>query len=138
METVRCRGCGRIFIAVERSQHYCPECDRENEVKFREVREFLWNNPGSTSLDVMRECKVSEDLILQWLREERIAQSQISVDGITCRRLITKGTLCKDCQQKEAKQALRGLLTEPEKSRDAREIIDTDSHGMRFVGKRDK
>lgn len=102
MDVINCRGCGRLFNSLTRTR-LCPNCQAKLEEKFQEVKKYINENPGSTIEIVSQKCDVSSKQIKQWLREERLAFSEGSVQGIECEqcgKMILSGRFCDACKTK--------------------------------------
>ena len=131
MDVINCKGCGRLFNALTRTR-LCPGCQAKLEDKFHEVKEFINNNPGSTIDIVSEACEVPAKQIKQWIREERLAFSEDSMQGIECEQcgaMIRSGRFCENCKaklQNELRSATRTPVTETKKA-----VRDRDR--MRFL-----
>ena len=102
MEVLNCKGCGRLFNALTRTR-LCPTCQSKLEGKFQEVKEYINQNPGSTIDIVSEACDVPAKQIKQWIREERLAFSEDSMQGIECEQcgtMIRSGRYCDACKAK--------------------------------------
>ena len=100
MDVINCKGCGRLFNALTRTR-LCPNCQGKLEEKFQEVKQYINDNPGSTIDMVSQECDVSAKQIKQWVREERLAFSVESMQGIECEQcgaMIRSGRFCDACK----------------------------------------
>ena len=47
MEVTNCRSCGRLFNVLS-NETICPNCQKKLDDKFKEVKEFLDENPNAT------------------------------------------------------------------------------------------
>ena len=45
MEVTNCRSCGRLFNVLS-NETICPNCQKKLDDKFKEVKEFLDENPS--------------------------------------------------------------------------------------------
>ena len=102
MDVINCKGCGRLFNALTRVR-LCPNCQAKLEEKFQEVKKYVNENPGSTIEIVSEKCEVSAKQIKQWIREERLAFSAESMQGIECEQcgaMIRSGRFCDACKTK--------------------------------------
>ncbi|MDD6057336.1 MAG: flagellar protein [Clostridiales bacterium] len=100
MEVMSCKGCGRLFNFVGGTP-LCEACKRKLEEKFQEVKQYLRDNPGATIAQVSEEMDVAVKQIKQWIREERLALSDATVDGIVCEHCgipIKTGRFCDKCK----------------------------------------
>ena len=102
MDVINCKGCGRLFNAFTRTR-LCPNCQGKLEEKFQEVKKYINENPGSTIDMVAKECDVPTKQIKQWVRDERLAFSEESMQGIECEQcgaMIRSGRFCDACKTK--------------------------------------
>ncbi|KNZ70093.1 flagellar protein [Thermincola ferriacetica] len=98
-ELRNCPKCGKVFVMVNRN--LCPDCVREEEEKFEQVRSYLKKYPGATVEQIAEKFDVEENVILRWLREGRIQDAHLEFK-LTCQRCgapIRIGTLCSRCAQ---------------------------------------
>ncbi|MGP3779851.1 flagellar protein [Halanaerobium saccharolyticum] len=102
MDLINCRECGKLFSSS--GQKVCPDCRQSEEEKFQLVKEYLWENPNSTVKKVSAETGVEEELIIKFMREERLASEGLVVDySLKCKRCgteIKSGLFCKSCRTK--------------------------------------
>jgi len=71
IDVINCKRCGKLFQRVT-SKKLCPECLRELEEKFNEVKSYIREHPDTTIMEVSAENDVSVEQIKQWIREERL------------------------------------------------------------------
>jgi flagellar operon protein (TIGR03826 family) len=105
MDVRNCRGCGKLFNYLQ-GPPLCPNCIKALDLKFEEVKEFVYDNPGVGMQEVSEEMEVSIAQIKQWVREERLAFSENSMIGLECEGCgvtIKTGRFCKACKDKLAK-----------------------------------
>ena len=108
MEVTNCRSCGRLFNVLS-NETICPNCQKKLDDKFKEVKEFLDENPNASVEKVSRETHTSTKQIRKWIREERLILSDGVLDGITCDRCgkpIRTGKYCDQCKTKMANTLL--------------------------------
>ena len=131
MEVINCKGCGRLFNALTRTR-LCPACLEKLEEKFQAAKKYINENPGATIDIVAQECDVSTKQIKQWIRDERLAFSEESMQGIECEQcgaMIRSGRFCDACKtklQNELRSATRVQVADEKKT-----IKDKDR--MRFL-----
>ena len=102
MEVMNCKGCKRLFNYMGGLQ-LCGACKDELERKFQEVKEYINNHPHSSIAAVAEETEVTTKQIKQWIREERLAFSEDSMQGIECEQcgtMIRSGRYCDACKAK--------------------------------------
>jgi len=103
-ELKNCRNCGRMFSS-ENGQEFCSKCRLDVEDHFKIVREFIYDNPGSTVTEVEEGTGVPREEILEYLREEKLELKEESSD-LNCQRCgksIKSGRMCNACS-KELKE----------------------------------
>ncbi|MCR5032715.1 MAG: flagellar protein [Lachnospiraceae bacterium] len=104
MNVRNCRKCGKIFNYVA-GPPICPNCRKEQEDKFQEVKKYVYEHPGVGIHEVSRECEVETSQIQQWIREERLEFSTDSDIGLTCEKcgaMIRSGRFCEKCKNEMA------------------------------------
>lgn len=99
MDVRNCRGCGKLFNYIS-GPYMCPACRDALEVKFQEVKKFIYDNPGANIARVSEECDVESGLIRQWIREERLefAEGTLELGCEKCGAPITSGRFCPKCK----------------------------------------
>ena len=102
MNLKNCPQCGKLF-ASEHGEKLCPVCLEDEESDFQKVKEFLWDNPKATIEEVHKETGVERDLIIKFIRDDRLIAEGIDIDiVIECERYgkaIAHGRFCKSCQE---------------------------------------
>ena len=101
MEVMNCRSCGRLFNFLSGVQ-VCPNCKIASEEKYEKVKQFIFDNPGTTMQEASKETGVSRRQIEIWVREERLAFSTAEGSEIGCERCgipIATGKFCRKCRQ---------------------------------------
>lgn len=105
MDVRNCKGCGRLFNYIS-GQPLCPTCTAAMDVKFEEVKEYVYDHPGVGIQEVSEEMEVSIPQIKQWIREERLSFTEDSMIGLECEGCgitIKTGRFCKACKDKLAR-----------------------------------
>lgn len=105
MDITNCKKCGRAFGAD--GNDLCTRCRYDSEDAFKLVKEYLYEHPRASVSEVSDETGVSEKLILQFLREERIEiveGDNTFLDCEKCGDSITSGRYCKSCIDKMKKE----------------------------------
>lgn len=131
MDVINCKGCGRLFNALTRVR-LCPNCQAKLEEKFQDVKKYINENPGSTIDIVSQECDVPAKQIKQWIREERLAFSEDSMQGIECEQcgaMIRSGRFCDACKTKLQNELRSATYVPSTKERKA----SRDKDRMRFL-----
>lgn len=100
MEVRNCKGCGRLFNYMQ-GPPLCPNCVKELEQKFQQVKQYLRDNPKAPLNMVSEENDVSVKQIKQWVREERLSfteESHITLECEGCGASVLSGRFCDKCK----------------------------------------
>lgn len=98
MDLRNCKKCNRIF--QYKGIEVCSRCASSDEDNFKKVKDYLYDNPGATIIEVSKETKVSEKEILRYLRESRIEIREADNLLLDCERCgvpIRSGRFCDSC-----------------------------------------
>ncbi|MCC5910837.1 MAG: MerR family transcriptional regulator [Clostridiaceae bacterium] len=115
MELRNCTSCGRTFAYS--GSEICSRCGNTDEEDFQKVKEYLYDHPGATIVEVSEETEVSEKKILRYLRESRIEireEDNMMLDCERCGASIRSGRFCDKCSG-ELKRELTSVLKPKEK-----------------------
>lgn len=131
MDVRNCKKCKSLF-------HYkgdplCPQCTKEMEEKFSQVKEYIRDNPNSTLAQVAEENDVPTQQLKRWVREERLTFSKDSgvvIQCENCGKTILTGMYCKECKRTMTNQ-LQGLYSEKKTVEEQKKT----SARMRFINK---
>ena len=103
-----CSRCGRLFGYTGRP--VCSYCIEEEEDEFKKVKDYLYDNPGSTVFEVSDATGVDEEKIMRFLKEERLQVSSENPNMLleceNCGRPVNTGRFCQNCKE-ELKSSLR-------------------------------
>ncbi|KAB8139485.1 hypothetical protein F9U64_00180 [Gracilibacillus oryzae] len=99
-EIANCERCDKLFAKVTRP--ICAECVKEEEKKYEIVYKFLKvrENRQATIPEIVEGTGVEHDLILHFVKEKRLRQSQFPNLTYPCERCgkqISKGKICDSC-----------------------------------------
>lgn len=100
MDVRNCLKCGRIFTYAM-GKPICPNCKKDLEVKFTEVRTFVRKNTHASLVEVAEATGTDVRQIKEWIREERLSFSKDSAIGIDCEvcgKTIKTGRFCDTCK----------------------------------------
>lgn len=101
MELRNCASCGKMFNYVLGSAPICQECAKKMDEKFNEVKQYVYDHPGCSINDVVRDMEVTANQVRKWIREEKLSFSESSDIAIQCEgcgaRILT-GRYCKECK----------------------------------------
>ncbi len=109
MEVRNCSTCGKIFNSVM-DQKRCLVCRQADEEVFREIRNYLYDNPGASIEEVSDTLELERTKVLHFLREGRLETvgANMVLSCEQCGVLITSGHLCDDCSRKSSMN-IRGV-----------------------------
>lgn len=102
MDVRNCKGCSRLFNYIG-GQQLCPECAKALDLKFDEVRDYVYDHPRAGVQQVAEENDVTVAQIKRWIREERLAFSEDAQVGLECEgcgKMIRTGRFCEICKTK--------------------------------------
>ncbi len=100
-----CSVCKRIFEDISDTHSACPDCRAKDEVLLREVKDYLWDNPGTTEAKLNELFDIPNGRIMRWLRDGRLEltpDSTIKLRCMRCASMISSGKFCADCAKKIA------------------------------------
>lgn len=101
-ELANCSRCGAVFVKDIRD--ICRACFKEEEESFQIVYDFLKQrkNREATLIEIVEATGVEEELIIKFIKEKRLRQSQFPKLAYPCERCgehITTGSLCEECSE---------------------------------------
>lgn len=99
-ELANCATCDKIFVKVTRD--ICPDCIKEEDRLFEIVYNFIKKreNRQATIPEIVEATQVDEEVILQFVRDNRLRSTQFPNLSYPCERCgnpIVKGKLCENC-----------------------------------------
>src|SRR5690625_378946 len=102
MQLGNCSTCGEVFAKGLRE--VCPACFKKEEEAFELVYRFLMKrkNRQATLDEVVEETGVEKDLIIKFIKQNRIRTSQFPSLGYPCDICgteIIEGKLCESCSK---------------------------------------
>ncbi len=112
MGVYTCRKCGKSYEADGLTEGFCHDCLQDHLDKYHQVREYLWEHPGSTAAIVAKECDCSVRQVMQWVKEDRFMLtdgSRVLLFCANCGAKITSGVYCTACQAEMAKEKAAAL-----------------------------
>lgn len=123
-----CEKCGRMFQTIG-SIMICSRCRESDDEMFKVVREYIYDNPGSTVPEVSEATDVPESKILKYLKDGRLETKGDSmlIECEKCGCPIPSGRYCDVCTR-EMTQGLRNMANKmkqeikPSNEREKKEI----------------
>lgn len=136
MEVRNCVKCGRIFNYAM-GKPICPNCRKDLEVTFKEVRLYIRKNPKSSIAEISEACQVEVKQIKEWIREERLIFSKDSMVGIDCEncgKTIKTGRFCAECKSTMTKE-MESVMDRPKAAKENPFTKKDSTNKMRFMNK---
>lgn len=102
METMTCKLCKRLFNYIS-GDRLCPNCQKEMEDKFADVKEYIYTHHNATIQEVSKELEVPVQQIQKWIRDERLSlseESPFSIQCESCGAAIKTGRFCNNCKKR--------------------------------------
>lgn len=134
MEVKNCKGCGRLFNFLS-GPPLCPSCAAALDLKFEEVKEYVYDHPRCGIQEVSEEMEVSVSQIKQWIRDERLSFAEDSMIGLECEGCgitIKTGRYCKSCKDKLANN-LSNLYPQQKQEIQLKEPREKEKPKMTFI-----
>lgn len=101
MNVVNCSRCGKLFQHNGIS-NYCPLCVQEDEENFKRIKDYLYNYPKSTVMEVAEALDIAVKQIKHYLREGRLEVVDAENFFLDCERCgvpIRSGHYCEKCMR---------------------------------------
>jgi ribosomal protein L32 len=134
-----CKICSKVFDDYLDMYDMCPDCREKEEKLLREVKDYLWENPGASEKKLEELFGATHKQIVKWLRNERLEITPASSIKLTCKRcgsMILSGNYCKDCISKvgnDLKELEKSLKPKEDKHLMSMVIDKTHKAKMHFV-----
>jgi flagellar operon protein (TIGR03826 family) len=135
-----CRRCGRIYNYIGGAP-ICQLCKEQDEVDFKNVKEYLYKNPGATLSEVSTVLEISVEKIKGYLKEGRLEiinnEGNMVLECETCGKAIRTGRYCESCSSGLSKD-LRSTASQMNSSMSALDAASKKAIGMRYLNKDEK
>jgi len=98
MDLRNCTKCSRVF--AYNGSEICSRCSSSDMEDFKKVKDYLYDNPGATIVEVSDQTGVNEKKILRYLRESKIEiieNDNLLLDCQRCGTAIRSGRFCDPC-----------------------------------------
>lgn len=122
MDIRNCKNCGRLYQYD--GNKLCQKCRNDEGDEFFKVREYIYDHPNASIVEVSEETGVEEEKILAYLRQGRLELKgeNLILDCERCGKPISTGRFCNSCineMQKELSQAAKGMSAPQEHNKAA-------------------
>lgn len=132
-----CRRCGKIYNYIG-GPPICPTCKDLDEVDFKNVKEYLYKNPGATLSEVSTVLDISIEKIKTYLKDGRLEiignESNMVLECETCGKSIRTGRFCDGCSAGLSKD-FKSTASQMSSSMSAAEAANRKAIGMRYLNK---
>lgn len=134
-----CRRCGKVYNYIG-GQPICLDCKQEDEMMFRKVKEYLYDNPRASISQVSNELGISVSRIKAYLKEGRLeiigSGSNMILECENCGKAISTGRFCIECSKEIEKDFKSVSNSMVESFKQESENIEKKSlGGMRYLNK---
>lgn len=133
MEACNCKMCKRLFNHIG-GPRICPACRDQLELKFQEVKEYIYEHKNASITEVSEEMEVPVAVIKKWVREERLMLTDAmgELECESCGVAIKTGRYCEACKKKMADK-LESIYPSEEKHHQNDKAPRDKSARMRFL-----
>lgn len=125
MNIRNCRRCGTVFSSE--GEMICLQCRQEDEVDYKRVKDFLWEHPKTSLMELSDILQISTDKIKRFLRDGRLEVSgteNMLLACETCGNSISAGRYCEECRKK-VKRDIGSLTRDIDTSKESKESKET-------------
>ncbi len=134
-----CKRCNRIFNYIGGAP-ICQDCKQQDEVNFKRVKEYLYDNPRASMFDVSKELDVSVQQIKMYLKEGRLEivgnEGNMILECERCGKSITTGRYCDGCSR-EVTNDIKSTADQMNKATSTEDIAAKRANGMKYLNKSD-
>ncbi len=133
MDVRPCKNCKRLFNYLA-GPGICPACVEKLEEKFKEVKDFIRENPTASLTEVSEANEVTVKQLKTWVREERLKfsdDSPVGIECMNCGAMIKFGKYCDACKGKVINNLNQAIHNEPVRADKPKR--KSDGNRMRFL-----
>ncbi len=134
-----CRKCGKMFNYI--GIPVCPTCVEADEQDFKKVKEYLYQNPGSSMSEVSSVLDISIEKITRYLREGRLeivgGSGNMILHCESCGKSINSGRYCDICSN-DLSKGFKSSADQLSKNVKGEENENKRTTEMRFLNKNEK
>jgi flagellar operon protein (TIGR03826 family) len=137
MEMRNCRSCGKIFAYI--GKPVCPTCSKKDEEDFKRVKEYLYENPGASVVQISNDLEISVRKIKTYLREGRLEiigdEGNLLLECEICGKSIRTGRFCQECSDELVRdiKSVSSQMKKPEVEENKKKM----GGAMRYLNRRD-
>lgn len=134
-----CRRCGKIFNYIGGAP-ICHDCRRQDDEEFKKVKEYLYDHPRASIIEVSKELEISVQKIKGYLKEGRLEiigeDGNMVLECEKCGKSINTGRFCNECSR-ELAEGIKSTADEIKKS-PSNDTGTKRAMGMKYLNKFDK
>jgi len=93
--------CGRLFNYIG-GRPICQDCKKQDEEEFKRVKEYLYEHPKASIIEVSNALDISVQKIKSYLRKVDLKLSnrrECSAECEKCGKSINTGRFCNECSR---------------------------------------
>ncbi len=101
MDVRNCKRCGKIYNYTGGA--VCNNCLQQEQEDFEKIRDYLFNNPNSSTAEVSEATGIELKVISRFLKEGRLEADYIKMSddaALTCEKCgksVNSGRFCEKC-----------------------------------------
>ncbi len=110
-----CLRCGNMFLYSGVGKCICENCKKEDEEEFQSVKNYIYDHPLATIMEISKETGVRVTRIKSYLRDGRLIisdDSPIFINCEICGESIKYGRLCRSCADTMSNEMRNALKVE--------------------------
>lgn len=134
-----CARCGALF-AYALGAPICSDCKDKDEEDFKRIKDYLYEHPGATLIELCNVLEMKMEKIRHYLKEGRLevqGDGNMLLECESCGKSIATGRLCDGCSS-NMRNGIKGAnktLADETKQR-AEEEEQKKAGGLRFINKK--
>jgi flagellar operon protein (TIGR03826 family) len=136
-EVRNCRKCGKIYTYMGGAP-ICPACKQSEEEDFKNIKDYLYRNPGSSITQISAELDISVEKIKRFLKDGRLEiageDGNMILECENCGKSIKSGRFCDDCERNLA-SGFKSVAGQMKSEMDSISEASRKAIGMRYLNK---
>ncbi len=136
-----CKNCGKIFTYFS-GQQTCNICRQEEEKRFKDIKEYLYQHPGASLSVVSTELNISVAKIKEFLRDGRLeilgSEGNMFLECESCGKAINSGKFCTECTKGLTNDLSKAGKAMSDQLAQEAEDASKNAVGMRYLNKSNK